>query len=203
MGFDPQPRELWLQLQALNPRGRARTERALRRIYSQANEDLQTQTARFLYTWQSTRRFDVADDWMATCHLTGPFHWILVCYCLARGRDNYERVVKLFDRKDLSDGQIDTLIDQFGIYLYFARAARRRSALKIIASFYDHASPEVRWTTAFRLGTSRATEYRGLLVTLAGDSTKSGYGKVSVVAQQALKYLDGDETIDIGGEDEA
>jgi hypothetical protein len=201
MGFDPQPRKLWRELETLSPRGRARTERTLRKIYLGANEALRGETARFLYTWKSARRFDVAADWMAAGPDENAFHWILECYCLAPGWTKYDRILALFEAPNLSDNNVDDLIDQFGSCAQFSRGARRRKAIEIVASFHDHRSPAVRWTTAFRLATLGATEYRHLLVEMTGDDAKCNYGTVSAVARRALLRLDG-ETVDVGRYDE-
>lgn len=193
----PQPRELYEALQKLSDRGRQRTEALLRKAYEEGNEALKIEAARFLFTWNSSRRFVLADEWMAQGPTEGVFDWIAVCYELAPGMTAHGRFLRLFERPDLTDVMTYCLIDRFGSYMECRRGMARREAIAIIARFGDHLSPEVRWTVAFRFATLRAKSQRGLLRRLTLDTEKCAFGFVSRVAKNALAFIDGDEDINL------
>ena len=185
-------------LSSLNSRGRERTERKLREIYAAGDAGVRAEAARFLVSWQSSRSLTVADEWLEQRPEHGAFTWIVICYALTSYGDTYDRFTSLFARTDLSDDDIDVLVDNFASWAaYRDKDPRYRDALAIIAAYLEHASPEVRWTAAFSLGTLRATEYRERLLRLCEDKTMTAYGYVSGVARSAVRAIDGEEGVDL------
>lgn len=194
---DSQQRILLETVQGLNPRGRSRTEAALRHAYGNGDESVQVAAARFLVYWTSSRRFELADEWLAQSPSERVFDWITACYETAPAGLADNRFLRLFERSGLTDVMTHCLIDRFGSYMEHRRGALRRTAIDLIAVFGDHPCPEIRWTVSFRLATLRANDYRDLLERLAQDNEKSSFGIVSRVSKNALAFLDGNREVNL------
>lgn len=186
------------ELSRLSGRGRAVTERRLRAIYEGGDDLVRGEAARFLFTWQSSRSLNLADEWLAQRPEQGVFTWIVICYALTSYADTYDRFAALFARTDLTDANLDVLVDNFASWAQFRdEDPRHKQALAIIASYLEHSSPQVRWTAAFSLGSLRATEYRPQLVQLEADKSLTPYGYVSRVARNAVRAIDGEQDVDL------
>ncbi|MCC7435589.1 MAG: hypothetical protein IT363_12960 [Methanoregulaceae archaeon] len=190
--------ELLVELEQLNPRGRAKTERKLREIYAAGDADVRVAAAHFLLEWQSSRSLAVADDWLAQSPDYPIFVRMVTCYATTSYADTYDRFMALFARTDLSADEVDVLVDWFGSWAeHRNRDPRYKSVLALIATYLDHESPEIRWTAAFRMGCLRATPYRDRLVELEKDKTLTAYGYVSAVARNAIRAIDGERDVDM------
>jgi HEAT repeat protein len=140
----------------------------------------------------------LADEWLAQRPEQGVFTWIVICYALTSYGDTYDRFSSLFARTDLTDANLDVLVDNFASWATFRDAdPRYKEALAIIASYLEHSSPQVRWTAAFSLGSLRGSEYRRQLVQLQADRTLTPYGHVSGVARNAVRAIDGEHDVDL------
>lgn len=192
-------REFRVRVDRLNPRGGAATERAVRALYRDAVGWERGVVAAFVCGWRSYRAEAVAAEWIEECLLDpdGVFQFALL---LLAGPCNVSRDIQrwfdLLARPNLPDWAIDTLCDNFPCD--GRRHPRYCEALLRLAGFLDHPSPEVRWTTVFRLACLRATEMRDRIAKLTADETKTKYyGYVSAMAKVAVRMLDGDDFVDL------
>jgi hypothetical protein len=180
-------RKLLREIESLNPRGRLATERRLRAIYSAGSEDVRTMASVFLYKWKSPRALVVGDEWIREPHDIQVFSHVIMRYSL-EGLKAFDWFTTLAKRPDLTDAEVDILIDWFYGTLGH-RGPRLQEGLDFIANYLTHPSGEVRWTAIFCLAYTK--EYRNRFEELASDATLTRYGFVSGVAKQALRALDG------------
>ncbi|MBX7135647.1 MAG: HEAT repeat domain-containing protein [Fimbriimonadaceae bacterium] len=182
----------------INPRGRQNTERKLRQLFDSGDPEAQERASSALIAWRSKRGLVVADEWLAANPGVQTFSNTLWRYVMD-GWQTFGRFKGLITNGTLSDEKLDDTLDKFSDLLQFRdRKPQYREGLKLLASFLNHPSPEVRWTVIFSLAKLRATEYRDEISRLVEDRTPTQYyGYVSGVARNALRFFCGDEQVDL------
>ncbi len=182
----------------LKVRGRHRTEARLRELYAAADDNGKGDLARFLVIWKSRRGLNVADDWIESDAPQDAFHHLLVRYALCDGIKTADRFLRILERDDLSNDMRDDAVDGFSDCIDGrARHPRYQEFVAAIARHLEHPCAEVRWTATFSVAKLRAEQYRDQLVTLQEDQTKTRYGYISGLARNAVRFIDGDDEVDL------
>jgi hypothetical protein len=189
-------RQLDSELRHLNPRGQAVTERKLRAIYAEASDHLRGEVARFLRAWRSKRGDQLADEWLAGPLAPGVVHWALSRFNFRDRNSTIDRDLALAARTDISDRDVDDLVDNFSSFLWPGEP-RHEECVAFVARYLSHPSGEVRWTALFSLGKFPITSCRSEYERLTDDTTLTRYGYVSGLAKKVLHLMDTDDEVDL------
>lgn len=188
---DPVQRELQERVLRLSSRGQERTETELRKIYANGNNSTRHDAAQFLLNWNSSRAVAVAKDWLDEKPPAPLFSRLLLACSRMRNQESLEFHRALLKRSDLTDEELDTVLDSFSFPAQFTRGQRGRDAMDEIATYLDHPCPEVRWTALFHLAGD--TRFREKIQSKTFDTVLCRYGFVSGLAKQVLRMQNGED----------